>query len=80
MEKTVERIPTYALGYLVNGDPTGLEENEIEMIDEVCRVQKIEVVCPIGQTVEGGCQPYFSIAPMFGKPAEVEDCIVISRA
>lgn len=77
MEKSVERIPTYALGYLVNGDPTALDENEVKMIDKICRTQKIEVVCPIRESVEGDCQPYFSSSPMFGKPTEVEDCIVI---
>lgn len=77
MEKSVERIPTYALGYLVNGDPTALDESEVKMIDKICRTQKIEVVCPIRESVEGGCQPYFSSSPMFGKPTEVEDCIVI---
>lgn len=78
--KSIERIPTYALCYLVNGDPTSLTEKEVEMIDEVCRNNKIELVCPIADSVEGGIQPYFSRNPMFGEPTEVEDCIVICRA
>ena len=79
MEKSVERIPTYALGYLVNGDPTSLTDEEMKEIDNLWNKRKIEFVCPISETVEGGVQPYFSFCPFFGKPAEVEDCIIIYR-
>lgn len=78
-EKSVERIPTYALPYLVNGDRTGLTDEEIRMIDGVCRRNNIELVVPISESVEGGPEPYFSAFPFFGLPAEVEDCIVIMR-
>lgn len=75
--KTVERIPTYALPYLVNGDATHLTDEEVKMIDDVCRDNRIELVVPITESVEGSPQPYFSIMPFFGLPSEVEDCIVI---
>lgn len=78
-EKSVERIPTYALPYLVNGDRTGLTDEEIRMIDGVCRRNSIELVVPISESVEGGPEPYFSAFPFFGIPAEVEDCVVIMR-
>lgn len=77
MEKTIERIPAYALSYLVNGDATSLTEEEIKEIDALCHKDKIELVCPITDSVEGGTQPYFSNHPYFGKPTLVEDCIVI---
>ena len=73
MEKDIEKIPTYALPYLVNGDASNLTE------DEICREQGIELVVPIGDSVEGGTEPYFSSTPLFGKPTEVEDCIIIHR-
>ena len=76
-EKSVERIPTYALPYLVNGDATSLTAEDKEIIDDACRRHGIEVVVPITDSVEGSPQPYFSSSPMFGKPTEVEDCIVI---
>ena len=76
-KRTVERIPTYALGYLVNGDATSLTDEEVKEIDDLCRKMQIELVCPISDTVEGGVHPYFSGSPFFGKPTEVEDCIVI---
>lgn len=76
-EKSVERIPTYALPYLVNGDATGLTAEDREIIDKAYRRHGIEVVVPITDSVEGSPQPYFSSSPMFGLPTEVEDCIVI---
>lgn len=33
MNKTTEKIPTWSLCYLINGDPTGLTDDEIRMID-----------------------------------------------
>ncbi len=77
--KSVERIPTYALPYLVNGDATGLTDEDIETIDKAVSRNGIEIVVPIAEDVEAGPQPYFSSSPMFGLPAEVEDCIVIMR-
>ncbi len=77
--KSVERIPTYALPYLVNGDATGLTDEDIEIIDKAVSRNGIEIVVPIAEDVEADPQPYFSSSPMFGLPAEVEDCIVIMR-
>ena len=79
MEKSVEQIPTYALPYLVNGDNTNLNQEEINKIDTILKTRRIELVYPMSDSVEGGTQPYFSRTPMFGKPTEVEDCIVITR-
>ena len=46
METGVEKVPTYALGYLVNGDATGLTEQEVNEIDSLLREQSVELVCP----------------------------------
>jgi len=79
MEKSIEKISAYALPYLVNGDASGLTDDEIRQIDDICRKHGIEVVVPITESEEGGTEPYFSNAPMFGLPTEVEDCIIIYR-
>lgn len=69
---SIEPIPTWALPYIINGDPTGLEDEDIKMVDDAIRDYKIEIVQPIyGQ--------YFSIHPLFGLPAMVEDCEIISK-
>ncbi len=53
MKKTIEKIPTWAFGYIFNGDMTGLTDEE--------------------------AQPYFTHYPLFGLPAEVEDCVILYR-
>ena len=43
MERSIERVPTWALPYMANGDATGLKDKEIKMIDNLlrnCRVSK----------------------------------------
>ena len=31
--ETIEKIPTWALCYIINGDPTGLSDEDIKMVD-----------------------------------------------
>lgn len=76
METGVEKVPTYALCYLVNGDATGLTEQEVSEIDSLLREQAVELVCPPS---DDEWQPYFSSFPWFGKPCEVIDCDIVYR-
>ncbi len=39
METSVEKVPTYLMGYLINGDTTGLTEQEINDVDDLLRKQ-----------------------------------------
>ena len=78
MEKneSIEKIPTWSLPYLINGDATGLTDEEIRMKDNWLNEWQVQIVSPI--TDEGGnAQPYFSHYPLFGLPADVEDCDII---
>ena len=71
--ETIEKIPTGALCYIINGDPTGLSDEDIKMVEGF--VEKWQV-----ESVSGGCQEgnaSFSHYPAFGLPAEVEECKVI---
>lgn len=34
MKQSIEKIPTWAFGYIFNGDMTGLTDEEVRMIDE----------------------------------------------
>lgn len=45
MNKTVEKIPTWAFGYIFNGDMTGLTDEEIRLIDEALKRIGAELVC-----------------------------------
>ncbi len=47
MNKTTEKIPTWSLGYIINGDMTGLTDEEIRMIDEWQSKWNVQVVSPL---------------------------------
>lgn len=74
MEYSVEKIPTWSLGYLINGDQTGLNEEEVQMIDNWVRSWGVENVVPIED--EDGIEntEYFSYYPLFGLATDVQDC------
>ena len=59
MEKTTEKIPTWSLCYIVNGDASGLTEEEIQTIDRWYKGIGVQVVSPVMDD-ECGTQPYFS--------------------
>ena len=46
MNKTTEKIPTWSLCYLINGDATGLTEDEINMIDQWTSDWQVQIVSP----------------------------------
>lgn len=72
MDRSIEAIPTWSLCYIINGDASGLTDEEIRMVDEAIRKNNIEIVSP--RYNEDMCtEPYFSHYPFFGLPTEVED-------
>ena len=76
MNRSIEAIPTWSLCYIINGDASGLTDEEISMVDEAIRKNNIEIVSP--RYNEDMCtEPYFSHYPFFGLPTEVEDCDII---
>lgn len=77
METSIEKVPTYLLGYLINGDTTGLTEQEINDVEDLLRKQAVELVCP--PSSDENWVPYFSSAPWIGLPTEVVDCTVAYR-
>ena len=77
METSIERIPTYRLGYLVNGDMTGLTKQEINNVEDLLREQKVELVCL--PSSDENWEPYFSSSPWIGLPTEVVDCTIVYR-
>lgn len=76
MEYSIEPIPTWALLYLINSDPSGLNEEEIGSIEKWCRESHLSVL-GTATDEEGECGPYFTHYPAFGLPADVMDCHVI---
>ena len=60
MNRSIEAIPTWSLCYIINGDASGLTDEEIRMVDEAMRKNNIEIVSP--RYNEDMCtEPYFSL-------------------
>ena len=76
MEKTTEKIPTWSLCHLVNGDASGLTDEDLQTIDRRYKDMDVQVVSPVMDD-ECGTQPYFSHYPAFGLPTEVVDCDIL---
>lgn len=81
MESVVERIPGWSLCYIVNGDATGLSEEDLKMVHdfyENYRKEGMEIqgIYPVKDEA-GNSEEYFSRFPAFGLPGEVVDCDVL---
>lgn len=76
MDFTIEKIPTWALCYILSDDPSGLCAEEIAMIDKWYADNNVMTVCPTANE-DGECCSYFACHPAFGKASEVIDCQVM---
>ena len=76
MKFTAEEIPTWALCYLINGDASGLTDEDVAIVDKWCEVNNVTTVCA-PDIQEGECSPYFTHCPAFGLPSDVVDCQVM---
>lgn len=76
MEFTLEKIPVWALCYLVNSDPSGLTDGDIAIADEWWEKNNVVSVSPASDE-EGNSHPYFSHYPAFGLGSDVLDCNVM---
>jgi len=69
MERTIEKIPTYALCALINDDWTGITDADIDIIADWYAKNRLIVISPTDY------HEYFTSVPAFGKPCMVMDCI-----
>ncbi len=76
--KTRESIPEWALCYCVNGDATGLNEEEISIINEWMQDWQVEIISPIADE-EGNHHSFFTRYPLFGLPTTAVECDIIYR-
>lgn len=76
MKKTTEKIPSWSLCYFINGDASGLTDEEIRDADRWYKELRVQIISPVVDE-EGNIQPYFSHYPAFGLPAEVVDCDIL---
>ena len=66
MNRSIEAIPTWSLCYIINGDASGLTDEEIRMVDEAMRKNNIEIVSP--RYNEDMCtEPYLTLSKILCK-------------
>lgn len=66
--EVIEKIPTWAIPAIINDDKTGLEDSEIDMIQEWFEESGYDYVC----APDGGS--FFSPYPAFGMASDVYNC------
>ena len=59
MNRTTEKIPTWSLAYIINGDATALTDDEVQTIDRWMKRWQVQDVSPLTDE-EGNAQPYFT--------------------
>lgn len=77
MEKYVEEIPTWALCYIINGDPSGLSDDDVALIDgfyERYEKQGLHICIVSPHDDEYGS---FSAFPAFGLATDVIECDIL---
>ena len=62
-------MPTYALSYLINGDLSGITEDDVKNIDEFVSMYN-EPIFDVADEV------YFSKSPAFGLPTTCVECLI----
>lgn len=68
MERTIEKIPTWAISAIINDDRTGLTDDDEKVIDEWFETSGYDYICaPNGNA-------YFDPFPAFGLASDVYDC------
>lgn len=70
-----ERVPEWALCYIINGDKEGLNDEEIKMVDDWLERARIKILAPPADNEES----YFDPRPPFGLGCNVYDCDVIYK-
>lgn len=71
-ESLWEMIPAWAMGYLINGDATGLSDEDLKAVTYWEHQTGYSVVCP-----KDNEEPHFTTVPAFGKPCDCYLCEVI---
>ena len=47
MNRTTEKIPTWSLAYIINGDATALTDDEVQTIDRWMKQWQVQDVSPL---------------------------------
>ena len=78
MEFTIEKIPVWAVCYLINGTTDNLSDEDKAIIDKWWEQNNVVTVSPATDE-EGSSHPYFSHFPAFVLGTDEIDCNVMMR-
>ena len=67
----VSKIPAWSLDYLINGETSGLTNDDLILVKK----WEASLKGPIAISMNG--EPYFSSCPAFSLPCDVYDCDVL---
>lgn len=71
MKTTIEKIPEYMMPYFINGDKSGIEDEDIQNAKDWMEASGVqEVILPSDEDY----QLYFTFYPAFGEGCDVVDC------
>lgn len=74
------KFPVYALSYVINGDSSGLESHEVEIIDRYMREFERETESVNGSMIvaldDNESEAYFTRSPAFGVACDVMDVTI----
>jgi len=81
-KKFEEKVPTWALCYLVNNDYSGITEEDKEMVDKFWdkyqrKADLFHCIITLNFPEDIDRDKYFSPFPAFGLACEVVDCEVV---
>ena len=71
IEIGILEIPQHTLVYFINGDASGMSDEEIVACDKFSKYYPGLILSPVDD------DPYFSPAPVFGLPCTVVDCSAV---
>lgn len=74
-DMSLEKIPSWALCYLVNGDTAGLSNEDITIVNDWMKKTKF-IDLEVLKYESGDTYTYFTHYPAFGKATDVTDCII----
>lgn len=72
------KLPAWAVCYLLNGDSSGMEDDEVSMVDswiENSPWSSVYAIYDIGED-----EPSFTHYPAFGSACECYDCVIFTPA
>ncbi len=77
--RTTARIPSWSLNYLINGDDSGMTDEDIDIVENWFLENGYNgytIISP-HESADGAFEEYFTSMPEFGLPCNAVDCTIL---